>query len=106
LTLFHHKLWFSGRCLRLELVGSLPPSSWPTAHSHDTVPVLYLGDARGWTGGGMAPLELVVAARPLQELGPALKLALSTAEVDGRLQVAQVASRILKSDSLPDGNGA
>jgi hypothetical protein len=36
----------------------------------------------------MAPLELVVAARPLQELGPALQLALSTAEVDGRLQVA------------------
>jgi hypothetical protein len=54
----------------------------------------------------MAPLELVVAARPLQELGPALQLALSTAEVDGRLQVAQIASRILKSYSLPDGNGA
>jgi hypothetical protein len=54
----------------------------------------------------MAPLELVVAARPLQELRPALQLALSTAEVDGRLQVAQIASRILKSYSLPDGNGA
>jgi hypothetical protein len=54
----------------------------------------------------MAPLELVVAARPLQELRSALQLALGTAEVDGRLQVAQIASRILKSYSLPDGNGA
>jgi hypothetical protein len=54
----------------------------------------------------MAPLELVVAARPLQELRPALQLTFSTAEVDGRLQVAQIASRILKSDSLPDGIGA
>jgi hypothetical protein len=38
----------------------------------------HLGNARGWTGGGMAPLELIVAALPLQELGATLQLSHST----------------------------
>ncbi len=43
----------------------------------------------------MAPLELVVAARPLQEFRGAVLPACLTAEVDGRLQMAQVAPRVL-----------
>lgn len=43
----------------------------------------------------MPPLELVVAATALQKLRLALKLRGVAAEVDGRLQVAQVAQGVL-----------
>ena len=54
-----------------------------------------LRDAGAGTGGRVPPLELVVAAAVLQELGLAVEHGRVAHEVDGRRQVALTAARVL-----------